>query len=64
LEQGLGRKAVIRYQPRPPADVAETFASVERIATLTGFAPSTPLAEGVSRFVAWFQKFHQVKEQA
>jgi UDP-glucuronate 4-epimerase len=64
LEQGLGRPAVIRYQPRPAADVAETFACVDRIAALTGFTPSTPLADGVARFVAWFQKFHGTEERA
>jgi nucleoside-diphosphate-sugar epimerase len=28
---------------------------VERIAALTGFAPSTTLEEGIPRFVAWFR---------
>ena len=27
LEQSLGRRAVLREAPRPPADVAETFAA-------------------------------------
>jgi len=55
LEQALGRRAVVRDAPRPPADVAETFASVDAIAALTGFGPRTPLAEGIPRFVAWFR---------
>ena len=60
LEQGLGRPAVMRTAPRPAADVTATFASVEAIAALTGFAPRVSLAEGIGRFVAWFRGFHGV----
>ena len=57
LERALGRRAIVRHVPRPTADVAETFASVDAIAALTGFAPRTALAEGVPRFVAWFRQW-------
>ncbi len=60
LEQELGRKAVVRSAPRPAADVVETYASVAAIGALTGFAPRTPLAEGIARFAAWFRAFHGV----
>jgi UDP-glucuronate 4-epimerase len=35
-------------------DVEETYADVDAIMALTGFQPSTSLAEGIPRFVAWF----------
>jgi UDP-glucuronate 4-epimerase len=60
LEHELGRKAVVRSGARPAADVVETYASVEAIGALTGFAPRTPLTEGIARFVAWFRAFHGV----
>jgi len=60
LEHELGRKAVVRSARRPAADVVETFASVEAIGALTGFAPRTSLAEGIARFAAWFRGFHGV----
>jgi UDP-glucuronate 4-epimerase len=60
LEQGLGRPAILREAPRPAADVEETFASVEAIAALAGFAPSTSLAEGIPHFVAWFKMWHGI----
>lgn len=60
LEQALGRRAVVRSGPRPAADVVETYASVEAIGGLTGFAPRTSLAEGIGQFVAWFRGFHGV----
>ncbi len=55
LEVALGRQAIIRSAPRPAVDVEATFASVEAIGALTGFAPTTPLSVGIPRFVAWLQ---------
>ena len=55
LEQSLGRKAIINNMPRPALDVEATFASVDAIHALTGYAPMTPLSVGIPRFVAWFR---------
>ncbi|MGC8523988.1 MAG: NAD-dependent epimerase/dehydratase family protein [Acidibrevibacterium sp.] len=55
LEAGLGRRAIIRLAPTPRADVAETFAAIDALAALTGYAPKTPLDEGIPRFLAWFR---------
>jgi UDP-glucuronate 4-epimerase len=63
LEEALGKRAVIREAKRPEADVEETFANVEAIAALTGFAPSTTLAEGIPRFIAWFRDFHGMQKR-
>jgi len=59
LEQALGRKAIVRSAPRPPMDVEETYADVDAIGALTGFQPSTSLAEGIPRFVAWFRGWNR-----
>jgi len=64
LEQALGRRAIVHNAPRPRADVAETLASVERIAELTGYAPTTPLAVGIPRFAAWFKDWHALAGEA
>ena len=60
LEEGLGRRAVVRTAPRPAADVEETFAAIDGIHALTGFVPRTRLAEGIGRFVTWFRAWHRV----
>jgi UDP-glucuronate 4-epimerase len=60
LERALGRRAIRREAPRPAADVAETSAAIEAIGALTGFAPRTPLAEGIPRFAAWFKAWHAI----
>ena len=59
LEDALGRKAVIHTAPRPSVDVEATCASVDAIGALTGFAPRTPLATGIPRFVAWFRQWQR-----
>ncbi|HEY6433146.1 MAG TPA: NAD-dependent epimerase/dehydratase family protein [Acetobacteraceae bacterium] len=60
LERALGRHAIIQDTVRPPVDVEETFAAIDAIAALTGFAPSTPLSVGIDRFAAWFREWHAV----
>ena len=57
LEQSLGKRAIVKSVPRPAMDVEETFADVSAIGALTGFAPTTSLAEGIPRFVAWFREW-------
>ena len=57
LETGLGRNAIIRTLPRPAADVVETWASIDNITTLTGYAPATSLEAGIPRFVDWFKAY-------
>jgi UDP-glucuronate 4-epimerase len=58
LEAALGRRAVVRDVARPAADVAETWANVDAISALTGFAPRTSLEVGIARFAAWFLAYH------
>jgi UDP-glucuronate 4-epimerase len=59
LERLLGRTAEKLYLPMQAGDVPATYASIDRLRARTGFAPRTPLAEGLARFVAWYQDFHR-----
>jgi UDP-glucuronate 4-epimerase len=58
LEQLLGRKAIRDYQPMQAGDVPATYASIDRLRAATGFAPRTPLAEGLARFVDWYRGYY------
>ena len=60
LERLLGRAAKRDLQPMQPGDVPATYASIDRLRAATGFAPRTPLAEGLARFVAWYRGYHRV----
>jgi UDP-glucuronate 4-epimerase len=58
LERLLGRSAIRQYAPMQPGDVPATYASIDRLAAVTGFAPHTPLDEGLARFVAWYREYY------
>lgn len=55
LEQALGRKAVIDFQPMQPGDVPATYADADRLRDWVGFAPATPLAQGLAAFYQWYE---------
>lgn len=58
LEKELGMKAVRNMLPMQAGDVPRTFADTTEIATDVGFSASTPLREGVRRFVAWYREYY------
>jgi len=60
LEDCLGRKAEINFQPMQPGDVKETYADVSAISNDLGYAPTTPIDIGVPKFVDWFKSYHRV----
>ncbi len=55
LERVLGRKAMADQNPLQPGDVPITWADVSKSVRLLGYRPSTPLEEGLRRFVAWYR---------
>ena len=59
LEQAFGKKAIRELMPMQPGDVPATFADVGDLMRDVGFKPSTPIAEGIARFVAWYQEYHR-----
>ena len=59
LEQTLGKKAIRELLPMQPGDVPATFADVDDLMRDVGFKPSTPIAEGIARFIAWYQEYHR-----
>ncbi|WP_439605845.1 NAD-dependent epimerase [Hydrogenophaga sp.] len=60
IEQALGREAVKEFLPMQDGDVPATYASTEALHLWVGFAPSTPLKDGIDRFVRWYRGYHQV----
>lgn len=60
IEQALGKKAVRSYTPMPPTgDVLRTNADVALAGQELGYAPTTPLREGVQRFVDWYKDYYK-----
>lgn len=58
LEQALGRRAHTRMLPMQAGDVPATYADVDDLVRDVGFAPSTPVGEGVRRFAEWYVAYY------
>jgi UDP-glucuronate 4-epimerase len=54
IERGVGKKAILDRKPAQPGDVERTFADLTRSRAELGYAPKTPIEQGIRRFVAWF----------
>jgi len=59
LEEKLGRKAIKNLLPLQPGDVPATCADVDDLMRDVGFAPETPIEEGVGRFVDWYRNYYR-----
>ena len=60
LEAALGRAARLDLQPMQPGDVPDTWADCTPLQRDTGYKPSTPVSEGIARFVSWYRDYYQV----
>ena len=58
LEKIIGKPAIRDLRPMQAGDVLETCADISALQREVGFSPSTPLFEGLSRFVAWYRGYH------
>ncbi len=58
IEKALGKKAIKNMLPKQLCEVPATFADVSDLMDAVGFAPSTPLREGVAKFVKWYLEYY------
>lgn len=60
IEAALGHKANRVLRLMQPGDVPATYADVSKLAAAVGFAPKTPIEDGIGRFVAWYRAHYAV----
>ncbi|HXZ02465.1 MAG TPA: NAD-dependent epimerase/dehydratase family protein [Stellaceae bacterium] len=60
IEAALGRKAAIELAPMEPGDVPATYADISETTRDLGFRPTTPIDDGLPRFVAWYRNYHRL----
>ena len=58
LERELKVKARQDLLPMQPGDVPASFADIDRARQKLGFEPTTPIDQGVPRFVKWYLDYH------
>lgn len=60
LETCLGCKAEKHFLPLQAGDVPDTYAEVDDLIRDVGFQPSTPINEGIARFVEWYRSYYNI----
>lgn len=60
IEEATGRKARRNYMEMQKGDVPATWADASLLRTLTGYAPTTGVREGVVEFVRWYREYYGV----
>jgi UDP-glucuronate 4-epimerase len=60
IEAATGRAAQKTFMDMQPGDVPATWADATLLSRLTDYRPTTPVSEGVARFVAWYRDYHGV----
>ena len=60
IEDCLGKKAEKNLLPLQPGDVPDTYANVDDLIKDVDYKPSTPLEEGIAKFVAWYREYYKV----
>ncbi len=61
LEKEMGCTAEKEYLPMQPGDVYQTYADISALQRDFGFAPNTPLEEGLRRFARWYKSYYHVE---
>ena len=56
--EACGIEPIVERMPMQPGDVVITYADVTKARERLGYAPSTPVREGLQRFVEWFRERH------
>jgi UDP-glucuronate 4-epimerase len=59
IEAATGLEARRHLLPMQPGDVPATWAETGLLTRLTGYAPQTPVEEGVRRFVEWYRAYYR-----
>jgi UDP-glucuronate 4-epimerase len=58
LEETLGQKARIDWQPNQAGDVPITYADISKAETKLGYKPAVKIHDGIPLFAAWFKEGH------
>lgn len=57
MEDAIGKPAKRELLPMQPGDVPATYADVDDLMREVDFRPSTPIVEGIKRFVQWYRRY-------
>ncbi len=55
----LGVEPKMEMLPMQPGDVASTFADIDAARSKLGYEPTTPISEGIPKFIKWYTEYHK-----
>ena len=58
LERAIGKRSRKTFLPMQPGDVQCTCAQMDDLYQAVGFRPTTPIEEGLPRFVRWYRTYY------
>jgi UDP-glucuronate 4-epimerase len=58
IENNLGKKAKIDFQPMQPGDIKESFADIKYSEIQLAYTPKTSINEGIPKLVEWFKSYY------
>ena len=59
LEDVLGKKAKMRWEPLQPGDVPDTIADITLSRQELGFSPQTSIHSGLASYVNWYKEYYE-----
>ena len=59
IEKNLDRKGTYDKVPAHPADMPATWSDTSKLQAL-GYKPTTPISEGVTKFIEWYKEYYNV----
>ena len=60
IEKKLNLIAMKEFLPMQKGDVKETFANTNALKSWINYSPSTPIEEGIDKFVDWYKAFYSI----
>ena len=60
IENTIGKKAIKEFAGMQDGDVQRTFADIDDLIEDFDFKPTTPIEEGVKKFVDWYREYYNV----
>ena len=61
IEKYLGIEAKKIFMDMQPGDVVRTYADVNDLERDINFKPSTPLEDGIGKFVRWYKEYYSIE---
>jgi UDP-glucuronate 4-epimerase len=56
IGSALGKTPIVQHLHEQPGDVRQTYADISRATDELGYAPKTPIAEGLARYIDWYRR--------